>query len=705
MPNTPSPNANAPAWPRDAAAMAQPATLRDVLTSIFYHGRVIALVLALALGAGVLATMLMRPTYRAQARLLALDSAAYGAPLAAGKTYSQEQSMAPFRIADLEMQMLGSHEIASDVAQMNLPGDATATQLAAEAQRIAQHTHIGRPIDSPVIEVTYSDATPEAARETLEHILAAHSARRGAALTAGRFDYIFRQRRLLEQQLGAVDARILAYEHDHHVENSDAARATAIAAAFAVDMQRNQIASRIAADRAAIARLRMASQASPGGTILVRDNGTAVGSLSHLWASQTHQIARRAALASRYLAGSPAIQAADAALAETDATITGAMPQLPSSQMSGPDPVAEASANKLVLAEAQAAGDAARRDALARQSAQVHRQIDQLIVQASPLARMQQERQVLQQTYAGLSQQLEEARHFENPDPAGNANLRILCPPQLIGRSNSAAMVLAASLFAGALVALNVVLVLASLRNSFLIPAEVERALGMRVLFAPFARNNAQKPEPVSLHRLLAAMHQATPITGGVVIAIATPDEFGPAQAFSTLLLQALERRATGRAIRIRLDNTAALPAAIPPAGNTDIAVHPLEAAAGTLMDQLIQRFGTVLLVAPEASIASAIPVMAHKANMVVLVLTAGVSSRSQAAELERRLSGHGARTMAAVLLDRHHYIPQALYRLLFDHGGWPMNTWLSTTGCAIKAMIKAAGNRRATPDRVAEPI
>ena len=86
MPNTPSPNANAPAWPRDAAAMAQPATLRDVLTSIFYHGRVIALVLALALGAGVLATMLMRPTYRAQARLLALDSAAYGAPLAAGKT-------------------------------------------------------------------------------------------------------------------------------------------------------------------------------------------------------------------------------------------------------------------------------------------------------------------------------------------------------------------------------------------------------------------------------------------------------------------------------------------------------------------------------------------------------------------------------------------------------------------------------------------
>ena len=112
-----------------------------------------------------------------------------------------------------------------------------------------------------------------------------------------------------------------------------------------------------------------------------------------------------------------------------------------------------------------------------------------------------------------------------------------------------------------------------------------------------------------------------------------------------------------------------------------------------------------MLLVAPEASIASAIPVMAHKANMVVLVLTAGVSSRSQAAELERRLSGHGARTMAAVLLDRHHYIPQALYRLLFDHGGWPMNTWLSTTGCAIKAMIKAAGNRRATPDRVAEPI
>ena len=656
---------------RTDPASQRPMSLRDVLTGIFYHSRAIGLTLGLALGAGLLAAVLMRPTYRAGTRLLALDSAAYGASLAPSEKFSAEQSLQPYRIADIEMQMLGSSEISHDAAELNLPPGADPAAVAIEARRIAGHMHIGRPIDSPVIELNYSDSSPTAARETLQHILAAHLARRGASLTAGRFDYIFRQRAELDAQRKALDARILAYEHAHHLEDTESARAGAVNAAFAVDLARSELSSQLAGSRDAMARLRAASRNTTGDAPLLRDSAPAVASLASLRREETRQIAARANLAARYLSGSPALQAADAALAETDAAILQAIPQLPAARESGPDPVAEASAQRLALAEAQAAGDAARRDALARQSAQAHRRLDQLLTDTTPLTRMRQERQLLEDTYAGLSQQLEDARKFETPDQIGSANLRVLSPPEVTGRSNSPAMLVAASLFGGLLVAANVVLVLASLRNSFLTPAEVERALGVPVLFAPSARDDTPREQQPNLHRLLAAIHHARPITRGVVVAIAALGGSEKARKFSSDLLQAVERRAQGRSVLVRLDDTAPLPAAMPPAGDTSLSVHPLEASGGTILDQLAQRFDTVLMIAPAAGNDSAMPALAQSADLAVLVLTAGVSSRAQAVGLERSWASHGVGAVVAVLLERHHTIPLPLYRLLFGRGNW----------------------------------
>ena len=679
MPNALSPRAPAVAPSPFRAEMVHAASLRDVLTGIFHHGRAIVLTIGTIMAAGLLATLLMRPSYRAQTRLLALDSAAYGAPLAAGEKFSLEQSMAPYRIADVEMQLLGSAEVTHDAAALNLPPGANADAVAREAARIARHMHVGRPIDSPVIELTYSDSTPEAARETLQHILAAHLARRSAALTAGRFDYLFRQRAGLDEQRRALDARILAYESAHHIDDAEGTRAGAIAAAADVDLAGTEITSQIAGNRDAIARLRAASHNAAGPSAaapntatdvpLTRDTTPAAATIANLRVREAGQLARRADLATRYMPGSPIVLKADAALAEADAAITGDAASVPAGLMSGPDPVAQASAAKLALAEAQAAGDAARRDALARLSTEAHRHLDQLIADAPPLARMLQQRQVLDVTYAGLSQQLEEARKFETPDTVGSTNLRILSPPEVLGRSNSPAMVLAASLFAAIMVAINAVLVLTSLRDTFLIPVEVERTLGVPVLFTAAAAEDARHEQEPSLHRLLAAIHHARPLNRGVVVAITAPEDNGRARGFTEHLLQTLERRARGRTLLVRLDDTAPLPAPLPatlPADSAGFAIHPLEATAGTILDQLVQRFDTVLLVGSAISDGSEVPVMAQAADLAILVLTAGVSSRGGALAVERQMARYGQQALAAVLLERRHYIPRPLYRLLF---------------------------------------
>ena len=120
----------------------------------------------------------------------------------------------------------------------------------------------------------------------------------------------------------------------------------------------------------------------------------------------------------------------------------------------------------------------------------------------------------------------------------------------------------------------------------------------------------------------------------------------------------------------VRLDDAAPLPATMPAAGKTELTVHPLEASRGTILDQLAQRFDTVLMLAPATSNSGEMPVVAQ-ADLVVLVLTAGVSSRTQAITLERHLAGYGVGSVVAVLLDRHHTIPLPLYRLLFGTRSW----------------------------------
>ncbi len=137
MPNALSPRAPAVAPSPFRAEMVHAASLRDVLTGIFHHGRAIVLTIGTIMAAGLLATLLMRPSYRAQTRLLALDSAAYGAPLAAGEKFSLEQSMAPYRIADVEMQLLGSAEVTHDAAALNLPPGANADAVARRSPRAA----------------------------------------------------------------------------------------------------------------------------------------------------------------------------------------------------------------------------------------------------------------------------------------------------------------------------------------------------------------------------------------------------------------------------------------------------------------------------------------------------------------------------------------------------------------------------------------
>ena len=497
---------------------------------------------------------------------------------------------------------------------------------------------------------------------------------------------------MLDARISALDARILAYEHAHHVDDTKGTRAGAIAAAFAVDLARGELDSKIAGNRKALARLRAASrnsagQSSAGDVPLIRDNTPAVASLANLRAREARQFARRSDLATRYLPGSPALRVADAALGQTDAAIAAAIPYLPTEQMSGPDPVAEASSRRRALAVAAAAGDAARRDALAHQSAQLHRHLDQLIADTPALMRMLEERQVLGETYAGLTQQLEEARKFETPDRIGSTNLRILSPPEVIGRSNSPAMIMAASLFAAIMVAANAVLVLASLRDSFLVPAEVERTLGVPVLYTTAAMDSAPQGQQPGLHRLLAAMHHAAPISRGVVVAIAAPTDSGKARRFSTELRRMLDRRAQGRTVLVRLDDGAPLPATLPATlaatGDAELAVHPLEATGGTILDRLAQRFDTVLMIAPFTGDGSEIPVMAQTADLTVLVLTADVSSRADAQAMERRLARCGARATVAVLLDRHYYIPRPLYRLLFGRRRWQ----------AVKNVISASGN------------
>lgn len=664
---------------RTAPAMTARSATRDLLNIAFYYWRPAAMIAGAVVLLGCLTAILMPATWRSEARLLALNARVYDMQAEAA---SAGPALDPTTVVNVEMQLLDSAELHRALIRRQLGGHAGEEAVNAAVARFEKGFHVSRVPETSVVDLSYSARDPQAAAATLRLLLSLYFEERANVLTAGRVNFLTSQRDKAKAQLDAADAGIAAFQRRHAIVDIAAQIAGAVQQDNLLRQQTMEAEAALADGRTSISQLRSTARSTPQQVELYADNSEAARALGEMQASLLQLQAKRADLASRYMAGAPNVAQVDRQIANLRTAIARQQDDLVTTRRTGRNQSYDSAHDRLAVAEASVAGERARRGTLGTQLAESGARLKSLIAVQDALGRMKLQRDILADTYRNFSAQVDQANVQQNQATSlGGTNVRVVEAPAVpTARSNPPMLLIAASIVAAILIAAVSVIVMATLRETFLSGEEAERTLGLPVIAAPLDTDPADAgratPARSDYGRLVAAIDAHAGRTGRTIMLLA-PQSRIDLQDTALGLGQALERRAPGGVLLIRLADGAAVPApgeplAIRPLHGIATALLGTEAFTGgrggeALLGDLRTAYDYLVLTAPPAAESFEGIELAAAADLTVPVFRAERTRRASAADLIAKLEGAGAHVPGVVLVGRRFHIPPRLYRLLFD--------------------------------------
>ena len=672
----------APKAAQDHAGSSNRVALRDLLNGVFYHRRIVATIFCTIVGLGVLAALLLPPTYRAEARLLPLSAGIYDMQSANGAS-SPNQVLDPLAIVNVEMQLLQSMEVHRSLVRKELGPAASTTQVNEELNKVEANLHVTKATDANVIELSYTARDPARAADMLRRLIAEYFEARASVLTSGRVAFLVRQRDKVKAQLEAANADIVVYQQRNNVVDIAAQITGAVQQDDLLRQHKLDAEASLADGEQSVATLQTGARRVPAQVELYSDNAEAARTIGEMQTQILQLQSRRADLLSRYMKGAPIVEQVNKQIAGLQSSVERQKGNLVATRRTGRNQYFDSSQDRLTQAKATIAGEAARGATLDRQIAASRTRLNQLIQIQDTIARLRLDRDVLADTFRNLSTQVEQARvQLNQTTSAGSPNVRIIeAPTTPSKRSNPPMLLIAGSIVAGLLTAGAALLVIASLRDTFLAPQEVERTLGMPVLYAPLHhggdRDGAARRD---FGRLVAAIDGHG--EGARKVLLLAPDSRLSLQEAALGLGTALNRRAPGRVLLVRFAHGAG----VPPDGRSmeiemieGIATGVIGTAACSnrrhdvkLLADLAALYDYVVVTAPPTSTSFESIELSSAVDAVVIVLDAEATRRPVARDLVQQATTAGASILGAMLLGRRQYMPQFLYSLLFERRSSP---------------------------------
>jgi len=647
--------------------------LRDVLNSMFFHRRAAMIVAGVVALLGLLAAVLMPPSYSAEARLLPLGTGVYDTREANGPP-QPGQVLDPSSVTNVELQLLGSLDLHRKLVAEGFGPSPDAGKVNKALEDFEKRLHVTKINDTNVIALTYTDRDPQAAAQVLRRLIAGYFEARANALTAGRVAYLEQQRNQVKAQLDQADAALTLFQQQHGIADIAAQIAGAVKENDTLRQNEADALAALADSRNTGAAIRGALGHTPAQVELYSDNTEAARALGEMRAQLLTLQAKRADVAARFMATAPQVQQLDAQIASLETSLRQQQAALVNTRRMGRNTVYDSTRDRLVQADASASGYAARRAAIAGQLTASQDRLRALNTTAEQLSKMRLDRDVLAENYKVLALQVGQARVQLNQDVAGNPSVRVIeAPTAPSKRNNPPLLVIAGSLFAAVLLAGATVFVLASLRAVFLAPAELERAMGLPVLAAPI-EGMSQKLAASGFGRLSAAI-DALSDGHPKTILLATGSSFRALQQAALGLGRDIHRRKPGTLLMLRFGtdgwdarDLANLP--IEPFEGIDTATLSLSAVGdgqneSRLLDALKQRYGTIIIVAPPVRDDVSALRLSQVVDHVAVVVVAERTRRPVLTDLLRDLDQMGAHLLGLVMLGRRTHIPQAVYRLI----------------------------------------
>jgi uncharacterized protein involved in exopolysaccharide biosynthesis len=250
--------------------------------------------------------------------------------------------------------------------------------------------------------------------------------------------YLAQQRDKVKVQLDQADAALTAFQQQHGIADITAQIAGAVKENDTLRQNEADALASLADSRHTGAAIRGALGHTPSQVELYSDNTEAARALGEMRTQLLALQAKRADVASRFMATSPQVQQLDAQIAGLEQSLRQQQTALVDTKRMGRNTVYDATRDRLVQADANASGLAARKAAISGQLSASEQRLRGLNTTAEQLNRMQMDRDVLAESYKSLSLQVAQAKVQLNQDSAaGNPSVRVIEAPTPPSKRNN----------------------------------------------------------------------------------------------------------------------------------------------------------------------------------------------------------------------------------------------------------------------------
>ncbi|HKR45967.1 MAG TPA: hypothetical protein VJU59_40975 [Paraburkholderia sp.] len=666
--------------------------------------------------------LLVPMPYRAQSTLLVLLAGYYDQSNNPNGGAAVQPAIG--QLDGVEAQILSSPELHRDVVIAKLGPNASEREIDSHLQEFEHRLHIEQNDLASTINLTYYDADPKEAADALARLLDTYFRRRATIFTSGRVDFLTGQRDEVARQLKKADADLLAFQKTHGIVNIDDQTSRAVLLESQLVQQKLENDTSLAQHRGELKSEQTSSKGVKATIPIFTDDSEAAHALDTMQLSLMQLEARRADFASRYMDSSPFVQQLDQQIADMHASIARRKAQMATATRYGHNDYYDVVQGRLAALNASIAGETARQQALEDQIKDTRAKLRGLSDISSQMRQLQASRDILADSFKDRSRQVELAKIQQGQvSQVNSTNVRVIqapFPPSQ--RSVSASLIIAASVAAGLLISALVVLVMASLRETFLSPEQAERSLLLPVLNAPVMLGGgirrpgaagasadvakaASRPTHMAYGRMIAAINASTDSAAKVVMALSFGKNDGLLSVIRGLAVE-LEHRTTKPVLILDMASGADAPLYGPPnaqglltwsghngqsraasAAPTEIAAsgglvfesverhnivvaRPESGTFPTSWQQITTLFNTlreahdyIVVHAPPASQSFAGIENSALADATVMAVRAEVSRKPVVLGLKTQLLDAGGRLIGIALTHRRGYIPNFIYR------------------------------------------
>ena len=498
---------------------------------------------------------------------------------------------------------------------------------------------------------------------------------RADVLTSGRVGYLQTQRDKARAQLDQANAQIEAYENANGVVDIAAQISSAVTLDGVLRQRAAEAEGALADSRQSVDVLQESARNVPKEVELYTDNTEAAHTIGTMEAELFTEEAKRADYASRYMPSSPFVQQSDERIAALKKSIDEQKSDATVAHRTGYNTYHDTVTDRLAQARATLAGDSARHSILDTQLAESRTRLKDLLAISDVISKLTTQRDLISDSLKDLDTQLQQARvQAGQADTTATTNVRVVEQPEIpFRRNNPRILFIAAGLVAALFIAGVLVIILTSLRETFLSPQEVERGLRVPVLCDLPIGDGAPPMTRRDFGRLVAAL-DSVPTSGlGKTVLLLTAQTEGKVQAVAKALVESLEPRAPGRIALVHMEEDAAAPvesALMAPLGKD----HTLTIGMVMTRTRLINLFHEfrsaydyVVITAPPASAWFESLELSTVADLSVLVIQAD-ETRKPVAQAVLTQAGYIGGTIAGLILTgRRYYIPSWLYRIMLS--------------------------------------